>query len=115
MGYRSQVVMAVSPRKLGDLLTALATNEEAFELFQHGLTEGQKDYKEDGDVLLVWQHVKWYASFECVGAFDSFIESMIENDEEGEFSFVRVGESSDDIFCAGDYTHSIYPSTSIIY
>ena len=115
MGYRSQVVMAVSPRKLGDLLTALASNQEAFELFQHGLTEGQKDYREDGDVLLVWQHVKWYGSFGCVGVFDSFIETMIEADEEDEFRFVRVGESSDDIFCAGDYACDIYPSTSIIY
>jgi len=107
--------MAVSPRKLGDLLTALAVNEEAFDLFQYGLTEGKKDYQEAGDVLLVWQHVKWYSSFECVGAFDSFIESMIENDEEDEFSFVRVGEGQDDIFCAGDYSHGIYPSTTIIY
>ena len=115
MGYRSQVVMAVSPRKLGDLLTALAVNEEAFDLFQYGLTEGKKDYQEAGDVLLVWQHVKWYSSFECVGAFDSFIESMIENDEEDEFSFVRVGEGQDDIFCVGDYALDIYPSTSINY
>jgi len=115
MGYRSQVVMAVSPRKLGDLLTALATNEEAFELFQHGLTEGQKDYKEDGDVLLVWSYIKWYTSFECVGVFDSFIETMIDEGHNEEYRFVRVGEEADDIFCAGSYALDIYPSTSINY
>jgi hypothetical protein len=107
--------MAVSPRKLGDLLTALATNEEAFGLFQQGLQEGKKDYEEDGDVLLVWNYIKWYSSFPCVGAFDSFIETMIDEGHHHEYRFVRVGEEPDDIFCAGEYSGDIYPSTSIHY
>jgi hypothetical protein len=115
MGYRSQVVMAVSPRKLGDLLTAVAINKEAFELFQHGLEEGKKNYQEEGDVLLVWSYIKWYSSFDCVGAFDKFIEIMIDEGHDEEYRFVRVGEEADDIFCVGDYALDIYPSTSIVY
>lgn len=115
MGYRSQVVMAVSPRKVGDLLTVLASNPEAFALFQDGLQEGKSDYQEDGDVLLVWGYIKWYASYECVGVFDKFIETMIDEGYDEEYRFVRVGEGSDDIFCVGDYALDIYPSTSIVY
>ena len=115
MGYRSQVVMAVSPRKLGDLLTVLASNQQAFELFQQGLADGEKDYSEKGDVLLVWNHIKWYESFTCVGLFKSFMQDLADSDDDEEYRFVRVGENHDDIDAAGDYCCDIQPSTSITY
>ena len=115
MGYRSQVVMAVSPRVLGDLLTALSANKKAFQLFQQGLEEGKKNYEEDGDVLLVWSYIKWYSGYPDVDVFDKFIETMIDEGHHHEYRFVRVGEEPDDIFCAGEYSGDIYPSTSIVY
>jgi hypothetical protein len=115
MGYRSQVVMAVSPRVLGDLLTALSANKKAFQLFQLGLEEGRKNYEEDGDVLLVWPYIKWYVGYGDVDVFDDFLHRMDEEEKHDEYRFVRVGEEPDDIMTAGCYACDIYPSTSIVY
>jgi hypothetical protein len=114
MGYRSQVVLAIGPERIGHLLTMLSTNEKAFQMFQEGLLKGQKDYMQKGDLLLVWNHIKWYTSYDCVGVFAEFIDSCLDEDEE-QFRFVRVGEEPDDIKILGEYSYDVYPSTDIIY
>tara|TARA_R110000824_G_scaffold46748_6_gene133967 strand:- start:569 stop:910 length:342 start_codon:yes stop_codon:yes gene_type:complete len=113
MGYRSQVVLAIGPEKVGHLLTMLSANEDAFQLFQRGLKEGKKDYEEKGDLLLVWNDIKWYTSYDDVGTFAEFIDSCM--DDEEQFRFVRVGEEPDDIKILGEYSYGVYPSTDIIF
>jgi hypothetical protein len=114
MGYRSQVVLAIGPERIGHLLTMLSANKEAFQMFQEGLVGGKKDYIQKGDLLLVWNDIKWYTSYDCVGVFAEFIDSCLDGDEE-QFRFVRVGEEPDDIKILGEYSYDVYPSTDIIY
>ena len=118
MGYRSQVVMAISPEKIGYLLTLLSQSPKAMELFQEGLEEGMKDYHEEGDMLLVWNSIKWYSGYEEVDTFDKFCDDLDCNpdadDGHDHFRFVRVGEDDEDIITKGGYG-DIYPSTSITY
>ena len=117
MGYRSQVVMAIGPEKIGGLLTLLSQSPKAMGLFQEGLEEGRKDYYEKGDMLLVWDQIKWYSGYEEVDIFDRFCDELEEADDcEGgdHFRFVRVGESHEDVISRG-YYGDIYASTSITY
>jgi hypothetical protein len=114
MGYRSQVVLAVGPDKIGHLLTMLSANQQAFQMFQEGLVAGTKDYMQKGDLLLVWRDIKWYTSYDCVGVFAEFIDSCLHEDNE-QFRFVRVGEDVDDIKVLGEYSYDVYPATDIVY
>tara|TARA_Y100001963_G_C6533884_1_gene332361 strand:- start:167 stop:514 length:348 start_codon:yes stop_codon:yes gene_type:complete len=115
MGYRSQVVLAVGPERVGYFLALLSTNKAAFRLFQQGLEGGEKDYAETGDLLMVWDDIKWYESFECVGLFQSFMDACEEGGWEDEFRFVRVGEDGDDVVILGRYTDDINVSRAITY
>ena len=115
MGYRSQVVLAVGPERVGYFLALLSTNKAAFRLFQQGLEGGEKDYAETGDLLMVWDDIKWYESFECVDLFQSFMVACVEEGWEDEFRFVRVGEDGDDVVILGRYTDDINVSRAITY
>ena len=114
MGYRSQVVLAVGPEKIGHLLTMLNANQKALQMFQEGLIAGKKDYMQEGDLLLVWHDIKWYTSYDCVGVFAEFIDSCLDEDDE-QLRFVRVGEDPDDIKVLGEYSYDVYPVTDIVY
>ena len=126
MGYRSQVVLAISKHLTPFLTLAASQNTEAQALvFKHADTF-DRDYDGDKSWLLVWDCIKWYESYEDIQALELFIQEACSDEYKFEIDgkpegssehirFVRVGEESDDIELRGDGFWDIYPSTSINY
>ena len=83
MGYRSQVVLAVSKEVMPQFLTTLAKSPEAKDLcFVHS-DKKVDNYDERGGFLFFWDHIKWYDSYECVEALQDFMDWCDdENDED---------------------------------
>ena len=125
MGYRSQVVLAISKELIPFLLLATSKNKEAEELvFKYGNLE--RNYENDKSWLMVWDSIKWYEGYPEVDEVSQFIEAMSSDDltEYGEpesssiewsehFVFVRVGEECDYIRREGYGPWHIFPQTSI--
>ena len=134
MGYRSQVVLAISKQLRPAFMAALAPNKEATALvFNHHDTL-DLDYGGDGSLLVVWDGIKWYSGTgdKVIDLIDKFVDDAgcdtweFEDDpldldsdagsaSSEHFRFVKVGEESDDITCVGDGFWDIYPHTSISY
>ena len=127
MGYRSQVVLAISKHLTPFLTLATSQNAEAQSLVFKDADTFDRDYGEDKSWLLVWDGIKWYESFEEVQTICKFIDEAVCDeyqfeDDDGNagassehIRFVRVGEESGDIEMLGDGFWDIYPSTTISY
>ena len=126
MGYRSQVVMAISKELVPFLLLATSKCKETEELvFKYGNLS--RDYENDKSWLLVWDSIKWYEGYADIDAIENFITDaesgdwVITNDDgqdvhsEELFRFVRVGEEFGDIDVRGSGYWDISPVTSIQY
>jgi len=121
MGYRSQVVLAVSKELMPHFLAVMAKNPEARELvFAHN-DELDQDYCE-GHFFVRWESIKWYEDFKDIGAIQNFVDAadcddfpLDDNDGSSSenFKFVRIGEDSSDIACHGHGFDHIYPYTNI--
>ena len=130
MGYRSQVVLAISKQLRPAFMAALAPNKDATALvFNHHDTL-DLDYGGDGSLLVVWDGIKWYSGmgreYSEIDLIDKFVDDAgcdtWEFDDPDHpsassehFRFVKVGEESDDIECRGEGFWDIYPHTSISY
>ena len=127
MGYRSQVVLAISKQLRPAFMAALAPNKEATALVFNDHDTLDLDYGGDGSLLVVWDGIKWYSGMQdnVIDLIDKFVDDagsdtwgFDENESSGSsehFRFVKVGEESDDITCVGDGFWDIYPQTSISY
>ena len=127
MGYRSQVVLAISKQLRPAFMAALAPNKDATALVFNDHDMLDLDYGGDGSLLVVWDSIKWYSGTgdNVIELIDKFIDDASgdtwgfdENESSGSsehFRFVKVGEESDDITCVGDGFWDIYPHTSISY
>ena len=126
MGYRSQVVMAISKELIPFLLLATSKNKEAEELvFKYGNLE--RNYDGGQSWLLVWDGIKWYEGYPDIDAIEKFIDDaesgdwVITNDDgqdvhsEELFRFVRVGEEHGDVEVRGSGYWDITAVTSIQY
>ena len=134
MGYRSQVVLAISKQLRPAFMAALAPNKEATALvFNHHDTL-DLNYGGDGSLFVMWDSIKWYSGMgdNVIDLIDKFVDEA-ESDEwefkedppddhsgagsasSEHFRFVRVGEESDDITVRGEGFWDIYPSTMINY
>jgi hypothetical protein len=126
MGYRSQVVLAIS-KYLTPFFTLKVTQNKATESLVFADADTfDRDYGGDKSWLIAWDGIKWYESYEDIGTLEKFIEEACSDEYEFEVDgkaeassehirFVRVGEESDDIELRGDGFWDIYPSTSINY
>ena len=127
MGYRSQVVLAISKHLTPFLTLACAQNVEAQALVFKHADDFRRNYSGDKSWLLVWDAIKWYDSYEDIQTLCKFIDEAVCDeyefeDDEGNaqassehIRFVRVGEESGDIEMLGDGFWDIYPSTQICY
>ena len=126
MGYRSQVVLAISKHLTPFLTLATSQNAEAQALVFKHADKFDRDYDGEKSWLLVWDSIKWYESYEDIQALELFIQKA--NSDEYEFEvdgkaqsscehmrFVRVGEESGDVEMSGDGFWDIYPTTHICY
>ena len=126
MGYRSQVVLAISKHLTPFLTLATSQNTEAQALVFKYADTFERDYGGDKSWLLVWDDIKWYESYEDIQAIEKFVQEASCDEYEFEVDgikeassehirFVRVGEESGDIETIGDGFWDIYPSTQINY
>ena len=126
MGYRSQVVLAISKHLTPFLTLATSQNAEAQALVFKHADHFDRDYGGDKSWLIRWDHIKWYESYDDIQTLEKFIQEA--HDDEYEFEvdgkaqsscehirFVRVGEDSGDIEMMGDGFWDIYPTTHICY
>jgi len=108
MGYRSEIVLAISPEATPAFMALCAKVPSVQKLCfsEHNTLETNR--RDDGDYLFHWNHIKWYDSFEEISALDKFMTALESEDlsEYGEhqerewaycFKFVRVGEDADDV------------------
>jgi len=105
MGYRSQV--------------ALAFDKKAF--WKH-VGEDIKHFKDcdliqqtKENVTFIWEDVKWYDSYEDVGAVRGVLERIRDDEDytdDDHYGFIRIGEDDDDIERLGS-PHEFEIRTSI--
>ena len=122
MGYRSQVVLAVSKELMPHFLSVMAKVPEARELvFAHN-DELDQNYEGEGHLFVRWDDIKWYDSFNDITAIQNFVDTADCDEFElsdgaggssENFRFVRIGDDSSDVACNGYGFEHIYPYTSI--
>ena len=104
MGYRSEVVLAVSKDLMPHFLTVLAKEPEVRTLvFKHYSTLNE-DWDGEGTFLVAWKEIKWYPNRRRIHAIMDFIEACEDNliegfdteDQGDHMRFVRLGEDNDD-------------------
>ena len=126
MGYRSEVVLAISKHLTPFLTLATAQNAAAQTLVFKDADHFDRDYGGDKSWLIRWDHIKWYESYEDIQTLEKFIQEATSDEYEFEvegeiqssaehIKFVRVGEESGDIEVSGDGFWDIYTNTSICY
>jgi len=109
MGYRSQVVLAITPEVAPAFLALCAKHPEVMKLCQDAddFTSG---YEQPGDYFMHWSSIKWYEDYPEIDKLDAFVCSLEEDDlteygegadpKDGEwhecFKFIRIGEDSED-------------------
>ena len=126
MGYRSQVVLAISKHLTPFFTLKVTQNKDAESLVFAEADTFDRDYGGDKSWLMVWDNIKWYESYEDIQALEKFIHEA--NDDEYKFEvdgeaqassehirFVRVGEDSGDIEMMGDGFWDIYATSHICY
>ena len=125
MGYRSEVVLAVSKQAAPYFMAMLAKSPDTKRLCETA-DEFEGNFDDEGGWLVHWTSIKWYEGYPEVDEVNEFIEAMSSDDltHYGErvagetswhehFVFVRVGEECDDIRREGYGPWHIYPQTSI--
>ena len=126
MGYRSEVVLAISKHLTPFLTLATAQNAAAQTLVFKDADHFDRDYGGDKSWLIRWDSIKWYESYEDIQTLEKFIQEATSDEYEFEvdgkkqssaehIKFVRVGEEATDIETSGDGFWDIYTSTSICY
>ena len=126
MGYRSQVVLAISKHLTPFLMLACSQSAAAQALVFNDADYFERNYENEKSWLIRWDHLKWYDSYECIQTLEKFIQEATSDEYEFEvegeiqassehIKFVRVGEEDGDIESSGDGFWDIYASTHICY
>jgi hypothetical protein len=126
MGYRSEVVLAISKHLTPFLTLATSQNAAAQALVFNDADEFERDYYGDKSWLIRWHDIKWYDSYEEIQTLEKFIQEAVSDEYEFEVDgkaqsscehirFVRVGEEAGDIEVMGDGFWDIHTSTAINY
>jgi len=126
MGYRSQVVLAISKHLTPFLMLACSQSAAAQALVFNDADYFERNYENEKSWLIRWDHLKWYDSYECNQTLEKFIQEATSDEYEFEvegeiqassehIKFVRVGEEDGDIESSGDGFWDIYASTHICY
>ncbi len=107
MGYRSDVIVIIHRDIIPQWLQMLCQNKEARELVFSYRDDSNKNFADEGHLFYRWNSVKWYDSYECVGAINKFLGDI----EDGEhYRYVRAGEEGDDVEADGFlHSESVFP------
>ena len=124
MGYRSEVVLAITSKVLPQFLVTMAKSPEARALCYQHADERKDNYDGEGGILFRWSHIKWYEGYEPIDALCDFMgwcddevigEGNEEVDADACYKFVRVGEDMDDNESRGYGFEDIYIERSVTY
>ncbi len=126
MGYRSQVVLAISKHLTPFLTLACSQNAAAQALVFNDADYFERNYENEKSWLIRWDGIKWYDSYECIQTLERFIIEAESDEYEFEvdgkpqassehIKFVRVGEEDTDIETRGCGFWDIYATTNICY
>jgi hypothetical protein len=119
MGYRSDVGLCLTNtgrKALEARILALEAGDEKTQHIRNLLHTAfyKMEDKETGAVAWFWESVKWYADYDDV----SFIENFLQELDDNEYLFIRIGESEDDTEIRGifwDNPFNMYLSREIIF
>ena len=118
MGYRSEVVLAVSKELMPHFLSVMAKHPESRELVFGHNDELEQDYQDEGHFFVRWGSIKWYEGYPDIDTFENFMNEcgeMVDNkDKEDMFKFIRIGEDYADIEERG-YGFDIHVNRTIDY
>ena len=81
MGYRSQVVLAISKHLTPFLTLAVTQNKDAESLVFKDADTFDRDYGGDKSWLIRWDSIKWYESYEDIQALEKFIQEASSDDD----------------------------------
>ena len=109
MGYRSQVVLAISPEAAPAFMALCASEPKVLDLC-HDADDFTSGYESPGDYFMHWSSIKWYDSYPEIAALQEFVEHLESDDltkygESGDpdgiewnecFKFIRIGEDYED-------------------
>ena len=125
MGYRSNVVLAMSEPIKPYFLTLMATNPKAKKFIEEADVFASSKI-EEGDFVVAWNGVKWYPSYDEVEAIINFVFDLENHDlsdygaksgdiqwEEELFKFIRIGEDHGDVDVIGTGFWDLMPVTKI--
>ena len=126
MGYRSEVVLAISKHLTPFLTLACSQNAAAQTLVFGDADHFDRDYEGEKSWLIRWDGIKWYESYEDIQTLEKFIQEATSDEYSFEIDgqnqnssehikFVRVGEEDADIESYGDGFWDIYATTNICY
>lgn len=104
MGYRSDVFLRIA-EPLVEVVQAAAKLDPKLEEI---LKDGESDHGAETDFY--WESVKWYDSYPEIQA----IEGMLDDLDEDDFGFIRLGEDRGDIEERGyPSEYGMYTSTTV--
>jgi len=111
MGYRSEVVLAISKDLMPHFLGVFAKSPDTRALvFKHN-DHINENYDGKETFIVSWNDIKWYESYPEIDAINSFIEDCEGDEIEGleepwdHFRFMRLGEDTEDMVEKG-YLHA---------
>ena len=111
MGYRSEVVIAISKDLMPHFLTVFAQEPSARPLVFKDHDHMSEDYDGEETILVSWAGIKWYEGYPKSDALNQFIDKCDGDDIEGledpweHFRFLRLGEDVEDMVEKG-YMHA---------
>ena len=104
MGYRSDVGLCLTDTGKKTLEARLAELEAGTDRTRriHELLDSpgaRWEVQGSGAVAWLWEYLKWYADYDDV----AFIEKLLNDLDEEDYFFIRVGESNDDTEIHGGF------------
>ena len=125
MGYRSEVVLAISKEMIPHFMLTMAKEPAVRGLVFEDTDKLDQDYDGDGGWLMNWSGIKWYDTFPEVAAIQTFVDdcdaACLETwqtehggpdqskphdmNEYEHFRFVRLGEENEDVEDKGEFCY----------
>lgn len=104
MGYYSDTALALTGKGVDTLnkkLAAPETSEETRKEVQGLLSQADSHYTDSNSGAEVWHWAwsKWYSQFPEV----AFIESLMDEMDDEDYRFIRIGENCDDTEVCGGF------------
>ena len=110
MGYRSEVVIAVSKDLMPHFLGVFAESPDTRTMVFKDHDYMNENYDGEETFIVSWSGIKWYEGYPEVDALNDFIDNCEGDDIKGleepwdHFRFLRLGEDSNDMVEKG-YLH----------